>query len=262
MTQQTLAAKPNNLSSVLNDQVLKIQWLCTCYFESVDKPSFRIVSFLTFSVLLPAVDTVSRDVGLLTFFYGIFSDPRERVKEDDLDVVLSPQRRSFGGGCHVTAAVSSRRSGSPLEKDSDGLRLLGGRRIGSGRIISARAFEKDHRLSEKDLRDLRDRDRERDYKDKRFRVCPLALLVLKCLKFDAHLFILYYSSFHDGTESKPGPHICDWWPSSELHPPSPASYLEKLGFTAHSYASQGEIRGGTIVVTSFSFPSQHLHCSF
>ncbi|XP_053442863.1 eukaryotic translation initiation factor 4E transporter isoform X7 [Nycticebus coucang] len=96
-------------------------------------------------------------------------DPRERVKEDDLDVVLSPQRRSFGGGCHVTAAVSSRRSGSPLEKDGDGLRLLGGRRIGSGRIISARTFEKDHRLGDKDLRDLRDRDRERDYKDKRFR---------------------------------------------------------------------------------------------
>uniref|UniRef100_A0A8C6RH21 Eukaryotic translation initiation factor 4E nuclear import factor 1 n=1 Tax=Nannospalax galili TaxID=1026970 RepID=A0A8C6RH21_NANGA len=97
------------------------------------------------------------------------ADPRERVKEDDLDVVLSPQRRSFGGGCHVTAAVSSRRSGSPLEKDSDGLRLLGGRRIGSGRIISTRTFEKDHRLNDKDLRDLRDRDRERDYKDKRFR---------------------------------------------------------------------------------------------
>ena len=99
------------------------------------------------------------------------------MKEDDLDVVLSPQRRSFGGGCHVTAAVSSRRSGSPLEKDGDGLRLLGGRRIGSGSIISARTFEKDHRLSEKDLRDSRDRDRERDYKDKRFRVClpdPLA----------------------------------------------------------------------------------------
>ncbi|KAI5133230.1 Eukaryotic Translation Initiation Factor 4E Transporter [Manis pentadactyla] len=96
-------------------------------------------------------------------------DPRERVKEDDLDVVLSPQRRSFGGGCHVTAAASSRHSGSPLEKDGDGLRLLGGRRIGSGRIISARTFEKDHRLGDKDLRDLRDRDRERDYKDKRFR---------------------------------------------------------------------------------------------
>ncbi|XP_038618592.1 eukaryotic translation initiation factor 4E transporter isoform X1 [Tachyglossus aculeatus] len=95
-------------------------------------------------------------------------DPRERVKEDDLDVVLSPQRRSFGGGCHVTAAVSSRRSGSPLEKENDGVRIIGGRRIGSGRIISARNFDKDHR-GEKDLRDSRDRDRERDYKDKRFR---------------------------------------------------------------------------------------------
>ncbi|NXR09928.1 4ET factor, partial [Semnornis frantzii] len=97
-------------------------------------------------------------------------DPRERVKEDDLDVVLSPQRRSFGGGCHVTAAVSSRRAGSPLEKESDGVRIIGGRRIGSGRIISARNFDKDHRGAEKDLRDPRDlRDRDRDYKDKRFR---------------------------------------------------------------------------------------------
>ncbi|XP_053938388.1 eukaryotic translation initiation factor 4E transporter isoform X4 [Cuculus canorus] len=99
-------------------------------------------------------------------------DPRERVKEDDLDVVLSPQRRSFGGGCHVTAAVSSRRAGSPLEKENDGVRVIGGRRIGSGRIISSRNFDKDHRGGEKDLRDCRDardRDRERDYKDKRFR---------------------------------------------------------------------------------------------
>ncbi|XP_061226674.1 eukaryotic translation initiation factor 4E transporter isoform X6 [Neopsephotus bourkii] len=97
-------------------------------------------------------------------------DPRERVKEDDLDVVLSPQRRSFGGGCHVTAAVSSRRSGSPLEKENDGVRVIGGRRIGSGRIISSRNFDKDHRGGEKDIRDPRDaRDRDRDYKDKRFR---------------------------------------------------------------------------------------------
>ncbi|XP_048178894.1 eukaryotic translation initiation factor 4E transporter isoform X5 [Corvus hawaiiensis] len=94
-------------------------------------------------------------------------DPRERVKEDDLDVVLSPQRRSFGGGCHVTAPVSSRRAGSPLEKDSDGVRVIGGRRIGSGRIISSRNFDKDHRGG--DSRDARDRDRDRDYKDKRFR---------------------------------------------------------------------------------------------
>ncbi|XP_068557422.1 eukaryotic translation initiation factor 4E transporter isoform X4 [Anas acuta] len=99
-------------------------------------------------------------------------DPRERVKEDDLDVVLSPQRRSFGGGCHVTAAVSSRRSGSPLEKENDGVRVIGGRRIGSGRIISSRNFDKDHRGGDKDIRDsrdARDRDRDRDYKDKRFR---------------------------------------------------------------------------------------------
>lgn len=53
-------------------------------------------------------------------------DPREHVKENDLDVVLSPQRRSFRGCCHVTAAVSSRHSGSPLDKDSDVLHLLGG----------------------------------------------------------------------------------------------------------------------------------------
>ncbi|XP_068268909.1 eukaryotic translation initiation factor 4E transporter isoform X5 [Nyctibius grandis] len=99
-------------------------------------------------------------------------DPRERVKDDDLDVVLSPQRRSFGGGCHVTAAISSRRAGSPLEKENDGVRVIGGRRIGSGRIISSRNFDKDHRGGEKDIRDsrdARDRDRERDYKDKRFR---------------------------------------------------------------------------------------------
>ncbi|MEE6504239.1 hypothetical protein FKM82_005113 [Ascaphus truei] len=98
-------------------------------------------------------------------------DPRERVKEDDLDVVLSPQRRSFGGGCHVTTAVNSRQAGSPLDnKENESLRLMGGRRIGSGRIMAARAFERDPRGGEKDLRDPREgRDRERDYKDKRFR---------------------------------------------------------------------------------------------
>ncbi|XP_073485369.1 eukaryotic translation initiation factor 4E transporter isoform X2 [Aquarana catesbeiana] len=90
------------------------------------------------------------------------ADPRERVKEDDLDVVLSPQRRSFGGGCHVTAAVGSRRSGSPLDnKENESLRLIGGRRIGSGRIIAARGFERD-------LREPRE-TREKEYKDKRFR---------------------------------------------------------------------------------------------
>ncbi|KAM3939516.1 eukaryotic translation initiation factor 4E transporter isoform 2-T4 [Leptodactylus fuscus] len=99
------------------------------------------------------------------------ADPRERVKEDDLDVVLSPQRRSFGGGCHVTAAVGSRRAGSPLDnKENETLRLAGGRRIGSGRIIAARGFERDLRGGEKDGREPRDgREREKEYKDKRFR---------------------------------------------------------------------------------------------
>ncbi|XP_053557996.1 eukaryotic translation initiation factor 4E transporter isoform X2 [Bombina bombina] len=99
------------------------------------------------------------------------ADPRERVKEDDLDVVLSPQRRSFGGGCHVTAAVSSRRAGSPLDnKENESLRLMGNRRIGSGRLIAARGFDRDLRGGEKDLRESREgRDREKEYKDKRFR---------------------------------------------------------------------------------------------
>ncbi|KAJ8414067.1 hypothetical protein AAFF_G00066650 [Aldrovandia affinis] len=95
------------------------------------------------------------------------ADPRERLKEDDLDVVLSPQRRSFGGGCQgVAAAPPARRAGSPLEnKENETLRLGGARRIGSGRIIAGRGFERDTRGD----KDVRERDRERDYKDKRFR---------------------------------------------------------------------------------------------
>ncbi|XP_005987195.1 eukaryotic translation initiation factor 4E transporter isoform X2 [Latimeria chalumnae] len=98
------------------------------------------------------------------------ADPRERVKEDDLDVVLSPQRRSFGGGCHVIASAgpSSRRAGSPQEnKENENLRGLGGRRIGSGRLSSSRGYERDGRPGDKDTRDAR--DRERDFKEKRFR---------------------------------------------------------------------------------------------
>ncbi|XP_041638993.1 eukaryotic translation initiation factor 4E transporter [Cheilinus undulatus] len=90
-------------------------------------------------------------------------DPRERLKEDDLDVILSPQRRSFGGGCQGNAALAShvRRPISPLEnKENESLRLGGARRIGSGRIIAARAFEREARA---------EKERERDFKDKRFR---------------------------------------------------------------------------------------------
>uniref|UniRef100_A0A3B4UXS6 Eukaryotic translation initiation factor 4E nuclear import factor 1 n=1 Tax=Seriola dumerili TaxID=41447 RepID=A0A3B4UXS6_SERDU len=92
-------------------------------------------------------------------------DPRERLKEDDLDVILSPQRRSFGGGCQGNAApaLHARRPVSPLEnKENESLRLGGARRIGSGRIIAARAFEREARAE-------KERERERDFKDKRFR---------------------------------------------------------------------------------------------
>uniref|UniRef100_A0A8C2ZLF9 Eukaryotic translation initiation factor 4E nuclear import factor 1 n=1 Tax=Cyclopterus lumpus TaxID=8103 RepID=A0A8C2ZLF9_CYCLU len=92
-------------------------------------------------------------------------DPRERLKEDDLDVILSPQRRSFGGGCQGNAAIAphARRPISPLEnKENESLRLGGARRIGSGRIIAARAFEREARVE-------KERERERDFKDKRFR---------------------------------------------------------------------------------------------
>ncbi|XP_048412404.2 eukaryotic translation initiation factor 4E transporter isoform X3 [Stegostoma tigrinum] len=96
------------------------------------------------------------------------ADPRERIKEEDIDVVLSPQRRSFGGGCHVISTSNSRRSGSPLEnKENENSRGLGAqRRIGSGRIIASRTFDRDGR--DKDLRD-RDVREGRDYKEKRFR---------------------------------------------------------------------------------------------
>lgn len=90
-------------------------------------------------------------------------DPRERLKEDELDVILSPQRRSFGGGCQGNAASFShiRRPVSPLEnKENESLRLGGARKFGSGRIIPARAFERDPRM---------EKERERDFKDKRFR---------------------------------------------------------------------------------------------
>uniref|UniRef100_A0A3Q3XMS1 Uncharacterized protein n=1 Tax=Mola mola TaxID=94237 RepID=A0A3Q3XMS1_MOLML len=92
-------------------------------------------------------------------------DPRERLKEDDLDVILSPQRRSFGGGCQGNAALAphARRPISPLEnKENETLRLGAARRIGSGRIIAARSFERDARAE-------KERERDRDLKDKRFR---------------------------------------------------------------------------------------------
>lgn len=114
------------------------------------------------------------------------SDPRERLKEDDLDVILSPQRRSFGGGCQGNAALvpHTRRPISPLEnKENESLRLGGTRRIGSGRIIAARAFERDARVE-------KERERERDFKDKRFRVGVCSLFFL--MGFGSFIYLLHY----------------------------------------------------------------------
>lgn len=125
-------------------------------------------------------------------FANLCSDPRERLKEDDIDVVLSPQRRSFGGGCqgNVAPAIHGRRPISPLEnKENESLRLGAARRIGSGRIITARVFERDARAE-------KERERERDLKDKRFRVG------FNYLKFKLRLqdlllnFFVYYNDAH------------------------------------------------------------------
>lgn len=112
---------------------------------------------------------------ILKAFSATLLDPRERIKEDDLEVVLSPQRRSFGGGCQVAPAALTRRPISPLEnKENESLRLGGTRRIGSGRIMAVRGFERDIRVDKE-----RDRERERDFKDKRFRVlCKITVHIL------------------------------------------------------------------------------------
>ncbi len=62
-------------------------------------------------------------IHVLQIVYGcFFSDPKGRIKEEEeegLGIVLSPQRRSFGTGCHVTKQAQ-RRPGSPAEVDREG----------------------------------------------------------------------------------------------------------------------------------------------
>lgn len=45
-------------------------------------------------------------------FWSTASDPKERLKEERDGIVLSPQRRSFGTGCHVSQTTSSLVTGS------------------------------------------------------------------------------------------------------------------------------------------------------
>lgn len=151
--------------------------------------------FLFLIILLAQCDCWLTLNDLNSLFAALYLDPRERLKEDDLDVILSPQRRSFGGGCQGIAApvVHTCRPISPLEnKENETLRLGGPRRIGSGRIMSARAFERESRVE-------KERDRERDFKDKRFRVGFIAfspsiiyfLLSLDKIRFYSMLFDMW-----------------------------------------------------------------------
>ena len=49
-----------------------------------------------------------------------FSDLRGKEEEDEMGgIVLGPQRKSFGTGCHVTTNFS-RRNDSPKEHERDG----------------------------------------------------------------------------------------------------------------------------------------------
>lgn len=92
-------------------------------------------------------------------------------------MVLSPQRRSFGSGCQVAPSVLTRCAVSPLEnKENESLRLGSTRRIGSGRIMATRGFERDVRADKERIR-----EREIDFKDKRFRV--LSKTFMQCISF-------------------------------------------------------------------------------
>lgn len=81
------------------------------------------------------------------------SDPKERLREEERDdIVLSPQRRSFGTGCHVNhiSGLLGRRPKTPQDnRDTDASsrerdykdrdykdKDITQRRIGSGRILS------------------------------------------------------------------------------------------------------------------------------
>ncbi|CAL1278183.1 unnamed protein product [Larinioides sclopetarius] len=95
------------------------------------------------------------------------SDPKERIKEEKDDIVLSPQRRSFGTGCHVIQQSSlARRPGSPTDgRDPENFREPS-RRIGSGRIITRdrdqRDWERDREYGYGNRNDRRDRFDQED----------------------------------------------------------------------------------------------------
>ncbi|KAK6189891.1 hypothetical protein SNE40_001863 [Patella caerulea] len=100
-------------------------------------------------------------------------DAKERLKEEQDGIVLSPQRRSFGTGCHVSQTSSLARQSSTTSDYADD-RDRGGdrreRRIGSGRIQIDRDQGRDYRgRYDRDDRDrIDERDRHDDRGDRRF----------------------------------------------------------------------------------------------
>ncbi|XP_048729032.2 eukaryotic translation initiation factor 4E transporter-like isoform X3 [Ostrea edulis] len=92
------------------------------------------------------------------------SDPKERLRDDKDGIVLSPQRRSFGTGCHVSSHVPLGRQIS-IPGQENGEKDRNARRIGSGRIQIDRDREREPAHQDRDFRAIRDRfDRE----DRRF----------------------------------------------------------------------------------------------
>jgi hypothetical protein len=53
-----------------------------------------------------------------------FIDPKERLKEEKDGIVLSPQRRSFGTGCHVTTPSMTRQVSCPADYKEDTRQLF------------------------------------------------------------------------------------------------------------------------------------------
>ncbi|KAK7087352.1 eukaryotic translation initiation factor 4E transporter-like isoform X2 [Littorina saxatilis] len=115
------------------------------------------------------------------------SDPKERLKEDQDGIVLSPQRRNFSTGCQVSktsASVMGGGGGGPSifrqssindykDRDDRDRDRRDQRRIGSGRIQidrdQGRDRERDYHRYERDDRDRGERDRgdrDRDRADR------------------------------------------------------------------------------------------------
>ncbi|KAK3781688.1 hypothetical protein RRG08_043596 [Elysia crispata] len=105
------------------------------------------------------------------------NDSLERVKEKDV-IVLSPQRRSFGTGCHVQNPPTYTRQLSIPERDETKAdrdrdrerdRERPARKIGSGRLQLEKENsyssirDRDRERDRYDDRDVRDRERERDF---------------------------------------------------------------------------------------------------